>query len=200
MASAMVEGWRGAGADFSGVTIVRPSGRAVDGIQTVIDYPDDIPRFVMLGFKPQKLDEVAPLLTGRCGAETIIVSILAGVEEESLRARFPKVRSVVRAMPNLPVAIGQCGLPRRRRARQLDGRARPGRRRARCAAGANSAGRHGAQAGCGSCPLRHQAGDDLRHRLVLRTRRCAYACSCPGNSGSSTHRWPFPRPVAVAEG
>lgn len=107
MAGAMVEGWKKAGADFSDVTVIRPSGKPVKGVRTVVDYPDEAPRFIMLGFKPQKLDAVAPLLAGRCGPETVVVSLLAGVEVESLRARFPNVRSVVRAMPNLPVAIGE---------------------------------------------------------------------------------------------
>jgi pyrroline-5-carboxylate reductase len=108
MAGAMVEGWRRAGANFTGVTVIRPSGKEVAGIRTLASYPDaETPRFVMLGFKPQKLDEIAPYLARRCGPETIIVSILAGAEVASLRARFPAVRSVVRAMPNLPVAIGK---------------------------------------------------------------------------------------------
>lgn len=108
MAGAMVEGWRAAGVDFSGVTVIRPSGTPVKGVRTVTVYPDgEAPRFVMLGFKPQKLDEIAPSLAVRCGSETTIVSLLAGVEVASLRARFPQVRAAVRAMPNLPVAIGQ---------------------------------------------------------------------------------------------
>jgi pyrroline-5-carboxylate reductase len=108
MAGAMVEGWQRAGVDFSEVTVIRPSGTSVDGVRTVTGYPDaETPRFVMLGFKPQKLDDVAPLIAGLCGPETVVVSLLAGVEIASLRARFPNVRSVVRAMPNLPVSIGK---------------------------------------------------------------------------------------------
>jgi pyrroline-5-carboxylate reductase len=104
MAGAMVEGWRAAGADFTGVTVIRPSGTPVDGIRTLIDYPDEKPRFVMLGFKPQKLDEVAPGLAPHVGPDTIIVSMLAGVSAASLRERFPEARAIVRIMPNLPVA------------------------------------------------------------------------------------------------
>ncbi|MEO5809007.1 MAG: pyrroline-5-carboxylate reductase dimerization domain-containing protein [Sphingomicrobium sp.] len=108
MAGAMVEGWGKAGIDLDGVTAIRPSGLPVEGILTRTDYPaGETPRLVMLGFKPQKLDEVVPLLAPRCRAETVIVSLLAGVEIASLRARFPQVRAVIRAMPNLPVAIGQ---------------------------------------------------------------------------------------------
>ena len=104
MAGAMVEGWRAAGVHFSGVTVIRPSGTPVDGIRTVTDFPHEQPRFVMLGFKPQKLDEVAPGLTPHVGGRTMIVSMLAGVSAASLRERFPNARFIVRVMPNLPVA------------------------------------------------------------------------------------------------
>ena len=87
MAGAMVEGWRAGGIDLSSVTVIRPSGTPVEGVQTVTEYPDESPAFVMVGFKPQKLDEVAPGLAPRIGPETIVVSMLAGVSAAALRAR-----------------------------------------------------------------------------------------------------------------
>jgi pyrroline-5-carboxylate reductase len=63
------------------------------------------PRLVVLGFKPQKLDEVALELRSYLNEQTVVISLLAGVEVSSLRERFPAVAAVVRAMPNLPVAI-----------------------------------------------------------------------------------------------
>ena len=107
MAGAMVEGWRAAGVDLANVTVIRPSGKPVEGVRTVIAYPDEAPRFVMLGFKPQKLDEVAPGLMRYVTAETILVSMLAGVSAASLRDRFAAARAIVRVMPNLPVARRQ---------------------------------------------------------------------------------------------
>ena len=104
MAGAMVQGWRAGGVDFSGVTVIRPSGVPVEGIRTVTSYPEELPRLVMLGFKPQKLDEVAPTLEPHVGNETTLVSMLAGVTAASLRERFPKAEAIVRVMPNLPVA------------------------------------------------------------------------------------------------
>lgn len=105
MARAMVEGWRKAGFDLSDAVAIRPSGTPVEGVRTVSTLPDDAPpRLAMLGFKPQKLDEVAPELAPRLGPDTVVLSLLAGAEAKSLRARFPQVRSVVRAMPNLPVS------------------------------------------------------------------------------------------------
>lgn len=105
MAGAMVEGWRAGGIDLGGVTVIRPSGAPVEGIRTLTEYPvGERPRFVMLGFKPQKLDEIAPGLTRYIGPETILVSMLAGVTAASLERHFPMAGAIVRVMPNLPVA------------------------------------------------------------------------------------------------
>lgn len=104
MAGAMVDGWRAGGLDLSGVTVIRPSGTPVEGVRTVTDYPDERPRFVMLGFKPQKLDEVVPGLAPRIDKETVVVSMLAGVAAATLRQRFPNAGAIIRIMPNLPVA------------------------------------------------------------------------------------------------
>jgi pyrroline-5-carboxylate reductase len=105
MAGAMVEGWRAAGTDLSGVTAIRPSGTPVEGVRRVTALPEgETPRFVMLWVKPQKLDEVAPGLAPLVGPETVLVSLLAGVCAATLRQRFPDARAIVRAMPNLPDA------------------------------------------------------------------------------------------------
>jgi len=105
MAGAMVFGWRAAGVDLSGVTVIRPSGTPVEGVRTVTEYPgSETPRFVMLGFKPQKLDEVASGLAPHVSPDTILVSMLAGVKADTLRDRFPAAGAVIRIMPNLPVA------------------------------------------------------------------------------------------------
>lgn len=107
MAGAMVAGWRSAGIDFDKVVVVRPSGTPVEGVRTVTRFADagEPPKMVMLGFKPQKLDEIVPTLVPWVTSKTVIVSILAGAEAAALRARFPKAAAIVRAMPNLPVAV-----------------------------------------------------------------------------------------------
>ena len=105
MAGAMVEGWAKAGVNLSTVTVIRPSGTPVEGVKTVTDYPEgETPRFVMLGFKPQKLDEVTPGLAPHVGPDCVLVSMLAGVSAATLREKFPDSRAIVRVMPNLPVA------------------------------------------------------------------------------------------------
>jgi pyrroline-5-carboxylate reductase len=107
MGGAIVAGWRAAGVDLSSAVVIRPSGTLVEGVRTVTTYAEAgrAPELVVLGFKPQKLDEVAPDLRKFLSARTVLVSILAGVEAASLRERLPGVAAVIRAMPNLPVAI-----------------------------------------------------------------------------------------------
>jgi pyrroline-5-carboxylate reductase len=60
---------------------------------------------VILGFKPQQLEEVIPDLAPWITSKTIVVSILAGVEATTIRRRFPNARAVVRATPNQPVSV-----------------------------------------------------------------------------------------------
>ena len=107
MAGAMVAGWRSAGVDLSSAVAIRPSGRPVEGLRVVTSFSDAgaPPRLVILGFKPQQLDDIAPKLASWVTSRTIVVSILAGVEAASIRARFANARAVVRAMPNLPVSV-----------------------------------------------------------------------------------------------
>jgi pyrroline-5-carboxylate reductase len=107
MGGAMLDGWRSAGLDLSNVVVIRPSGAPVEGVRTVTTAAEagPPPQLVVLAFKPQKLDEVAPQLRTFLTSKTVVVSILAGVEAASLRERFPGARAIVRAMPNLPVAI-----------------------------------------------------------------------------------------------
>lgn len=106
MAGAMVEGWRVAGVDLSPAVAIRPSGKPVEGVRTVPSLKEAgaAPAMVVLGFKPQKLDEVAPGLAPWLTSKTVVVSLLAGVEADSLRKRFRK-GVIVRAIPNLPVSV-----------------------------------------------------------------------------------------------
>lgn len=107
MGGAITAGWRLAGIDLSSAVAIRPSGMPVEGVRTVRTFAEagPPPPLVILGFKPQKLDEVAPELRKYLTSKTVVVSILAGVEAAALRQRFPGVGAIVRAMPNLPVAI-----------------------------------------------------------------------------------------------
>ena len=107
MGGAILDGWRMGELNLSGVTVIRPSGKEIDGVRVVTSASDAPagPELVILAFKPQKLAEIAPQLQRFVTAETVVVSLLAGVEVATLRSYFPAVRDMIRAMPNLPVAV-----------------------------------------------------------------------------------------------
>jgi pyrroline-5-carboxylate reductase len=107
MGGAILDGWRIGGMDLTAVTVIRPSGKIVEGTRTVTSLAEAgaPPKLAVLAFKPQKLNEIAPELRRFLSARTTLVSLLAGVEGVSLRQRFPGVSAIVRAMPNLPVAV-----------------------------------------------------------------------------------------------
>jgi pyrroline-5-carboxylate reductase len=113
MGGAMLAGWLAQGVDPAHVSVIRPSGAvAAPGVRVTTGWPEDeVPAIVVLAVKPYQLDAVAPALAPILDLETILVSILAGVELASLRARFPGPRNIVRAMPNLPVRAGKGVIP-----------------------------------------------------------------------------------------
>jgi len=110
MAGAMLRRWLDCGLNPREVTVIRQSGAPVaDGVTVLTALPPDgpVPALVMLGVKPQMLDSVAPDLAPLLSEQTLLVSILAGVELAALRRRFSMPHTIVRAMPNTPVAVGQ---------------------------------------------------------------------------------------------
>lgn len=109
MAGAMLARWLDQGIDRSRITVIRPSGTPVaEGVRVLTAYPEDeVPTLVMLGTKPQKIAEVAPALAPLLAPQTVLISILAGIELASLKGRFPALRTIVKAMPNTPVRLGK---------------------------------------------------------------------------------------------
>jgi pyrroline-5-carboxylate reductase len=107
MGGAIIDGWRAGGLDLSPVAVIRPSGTAVEGVRVVTSFEQagSPPTLVVLAFKPQKLAEIAPKLRPYVSGDAVVLSILAGVEIEILRGYFPDAAGIMRAMPNLPVAV-----------------------------------------------------------------------------------------------
>ena len=107
MGGAILDGWRIGGLDLSAVTVIRPSGKPVESVHVATSFKeaDDLPKLAVLAFKPQKLAEIAPQLRSFIGADAVVVSLLAGVEVATLRGHFPEALGIVRATPNLPVAV-----------------------------------------------------------------------------------------------
>lgn len=111
MGGAMLRGWVESGIDPSTIVVIDPGTPPVPaGVRIVpVDLSDDINQrsadILVLAVKPQQLGRIAdgPL---QALAPRMLVSVLAGVEERTL-ARLWRAEAIVRAMPNLPVAIGQ---------------------------------------------------------------------------------------------
>lgn len=102
----MLRRWLEAGLRPEQVTVVtRTEHTLPDGVRWSPAAPEgETPEVLVLAVKPQQLDVVAPALRGT--RPDLLLSILAGVEEAALTTRF-EAGAIVRAMPNLPVAIGK---------------------------------------------------------------------------------------------
>lgn len=109
MGGAMLAGWLAGDVDPARFTVVDRKLEAVPAGATLLRTlpPGGAFDTILLGVKPQALDSVAEELAPLCGPHTTLLSILAGIELATLRARFPKAQAVVRVMPNLAAAIGR---------------------------------------------------------------------------------------------
>ena len=65
------------------------------------------PEVLFLAIKPQTLDAAASDIAPLAGANTLVVSILAGKTIGDLTARLPNARAFVRVMSNTPAAVGR---------------------------------------------------------------------------------------------
>ncbi|MES2754730.1 MAG: pyrroline-5-carboxylate reductase dimerization domain-containing protein [Pseudomonadota bacterium] len=107
MGGAMLDRWLAAGLPPERISVVNISGippRA--GIATSTEPPVTAPEVMVVAVKPQQLAVATAALAAMTGAPRILVSILAGVDLLTLKTRCP-AGAVVRALPNLPVALGQ---------------------------------------------------------------------------------------------
>ncbi|MES2339489.1 MAG: pyrroline-5-carboxylate reductase [Pseudomonadota bacterium] len=88
------------------VVAIDPGSPSVPAGVRLVDAPPtgETPDILVLATKPQLLDTVAASLAHV--RPTLLISILAGIEQSTLAQRIPAV-ATVRAMPNLPVSLGQ---------------------------------------------------------------------------------------------
>lgn len=111
MGGAMLQGWLAGGMPAERFTIADPRmATPPQGVTVVPQVPQGSYDAVLLGVKPQALDEVAAQIASAIGGETVVLSILAGVELDTLAARMPANGGIVRIMPNLAAAIGKSPL------------------------------------------------------------------------------------------
>jgi pyrroline-5-carboxylate reductase len=109
MGRAMLDRWIACGLDPARVTVIDPALPVIGQGVTVLAAPNPNappPSIAILAVKPQMLDAVAAAIAPLLGAQTLLVSILAGTMIAGLRKRFAAPPNIARAMPNLPVAIG----------------------------------------------------------------------------------------------
>ena len=107
MGGALLRRWLECGLEPERVTVIDLAPQRIEGVRWVASLPDGQPEFLMLGVKPQTLAEVAAILAPAVGPGTTLLSILAGVECDTLRKHFPNAGAIVRSMPNMPVALGK---------------------------------------------------------------------------------------------
>lgn len=107
MAAAMVEGWLGAGMSAGALTLYNPRTKpAPKGVRLVTAIPDERFDAVMLGFKPQMLGQAAPAMRG-VTRDALVLSVLAGIDLDTLERDFPDAAGWVRFVPNLAAALGK---------------------------------------------------------------------------------------------
>jgi len=61
---------------------------------------------ILLGIKPQGINEVKEIVSQACFKNTCIVSILAGITISKLQSVFGRTAHIVRTMPNLGLTVG----------------------------------------------------------------------------------------------
>lgn len=68
-------------------------------------YITDV-ELIILAIKPQDAPALFPLIAPFVRENQLILSIMAGVKIENIQKALPKIKKIIRAMPNLPAQIG----------------------------------------------------------------------------------------------
>src|SRR5215207_2579359 len=112
MGAAMLQGWVSRGIDPLKLIVLDPQPAeeikplSARGVQfNPANRPADSGAIV-IAVKPQVADSVVPPLASMAGGSAIIVSIMAGKTLAYLERALPG-KAIVRAMPNMPAAIGR---------------------------------------------------------------------------------------------
>nr|WP_211101641.1 pyrroline-5-carboxylate reductase [Azospirillum brasilense] len=131
MGGAMLRGWLAQGVPASAIAVADPSpapdlvelaARTGVRLNPVDGAPVDT---LVVAVKPQMVESAAAGVQAALAPRTLVLSIMAGKTLADLRRLFPAAGSVVRAMPNLPAAVGrgatvavaEAGCPADRKAR-----------------------------------------------------------------------------------
>jgi pyrroline-5-carboxylate reductase len=111
MGGALLRGWLNLGLDPTCVHVLDPAPSAemqgfcaAQGVK--LGAPSAPPEVLVLAIKPQTFENAARALEAFVGPETLVVSIMAGRTLLGISYYLLVARAIVRAMPNLPAAIG----------------------------------------------------------------------------------------------
>ncbi len=111
MGAALLQGWLNLGLDPARVHVLDPALSAeMQAFCTArgvgLGAPAQPAEVLVLAIKPQIFVSAAPALASLVDPDTLVVSILAGKTLQGIADHLPGARAIVRAMPNLPAAIG----------------------------------------------------------------------------------------------
>jgi pyrroline-5-carboxylate reductase len=114
MGGALLEGWLALGLDPKAAVVVelQPTRElsmlASRGLR-LNPVPSSVGEAaaIVLAVKPQVASEVVPALAPYLGAGSVVLSIMAGRTLAFLEGALPQRAAIVRAMPNMPAAIGR---------------------------------------------------------------------------------------------
>jgi pyrroline-5-carboxylate reductase len=112
MGGALLRAWLAQGYDPRQITVIEPypSPEVVSLARErgfALEPPLHPPQVLVLAMKPQSLEEAAASLDPLVEQGTLIISILAGKTFAGLARFLPRSGAIVRAMPNLPAAVGR---------------------------------------------------------------------------------------------
>jgi pyrroline-5-carboxylate reductase len=115
MGSALLEGWLRLGLPPAQVAVVEPqpspqiSALADRGVRLnpALRGRDALAAAIVIAVKPQVAAKVMPTIVPMIGAATVVVSIMAGRTLQFLAQSVKSPCALVRAMPNIPAAIGR---------------------------------------------------------------------------------------------
>ncbi len=113
MGGAMLEGWLSHGLNPARVNVLEPQpGKRLQmlerrGVTLNAKSSGDKAAVIVVAVKPQEAATVMASIKRRGGKTTLVVSIMAGRTLGFLQDFLPAGTPVVRAMPNLPAAIGR---------------------------------------------------------------------------------------------
>ena len=113
MGGAMLEGWHRLGLRFDNIVLIepQPSPEIITLGQRGLRINPALDTFaasaIVIAVKPQVAPQLSATLAPLIGRDTVVISIMAGRTLAFLEKALPAGTALVRAMPNMPAAIGR---------------------------------------------------------------------------------------------